>query len=61
MIKLIIGFAVGVGLTIFTQAATTPCMFEDGPAPCHWNADTRGNGEGESFLLLTERIQIPLP
>lgn len=29
-----------------TPAELPPCVYEDGPAPCVWDADTRGNGRG---------------
>ena len=30
---------------------TAPCKFEDGPAPCFWDAGARGNGKGHSFWI----------
>lgn len=30
------------------------CAHEDGPAPCYWDAGTRGNGVGVSYVLLSE-------
>lgn len=27
------------------------CVTEDAPGPCYWDADTRGNGEGMSFVV----------
>lgn len=32
----------------------TPCLYEDGPAPCYWDASTMGNGVGQSFVLLED-------
>lgn len=26
-----------------------PCVTENSPGPCYWDADTMGNGEGVSF------------
>jgi hypothetical protein len=31
------------------KAALTPCPTEDSPGPCHWDAQTQGNGQGTSF------------
>lgn len=28
-----------------------PCEAEDSAGPCFWDADTRGNGEGRSFIV----------
>lgn len=28
-----------------------PCDFEDGPGPCYWDAEHRGNGLGDSFVI----------
>lgn len=35
------------------QAARTlePCAYEDGPGPCVWDAQHRGNGIGRSFIM----------
>lgn len=30
---------------------TRPCLSDDGPAPCFWDAGERGNGRGYSFWL----------
>jgi len=27
------------------------CIEEDGPGPCYWDAQARGNGEGTSFFI----------
>ena len=35
-------------------ALATPCAAEDGPAPCYWDAQTQGNGQGTSALVLNE-------
>ena len=29
-----------------------PCVTEDDPGPCYWDADVRGNGMGRSFVVL---------
>lgn len=36
-------------------AFSTPCTAEDGPAPCHWDGSTRGNGTGPYVLILEDR------
>ena len=33
------------------KPALAPCQYEDGPGPCIWNAKTRGNGKGQSFII----------
>lgn len=32
-------------------ALLPPCPVDDSPGPCYWNAATRGNGEGMSFIV----------
>ena len=32
-----------------------PCEQEDSDGPCYWNAQTMGNGEGDSFIIRGER------
>lgn len=27
------------------------CQYEDGPGPCYWDAQVRGNGTGRSFTM----------
>jgi hypothetical protein len=41
-----IGGVVGAGVAVLT----TPCAEEDS-TNCLWDAETRGNGEGRSFLV----------
>lgn len=36
------------------------CPYEDSTM-CVWDAENQGNGEGSSFLALTEEIVIYLP
>lgn len=37
-----------------------PCRHEDGPGPCFWNSDSRGNQKGRDFHLdRAERLYIP--
>jgi hypothetical protein len=28
-----------------------PCASDDGPGPCVWDASSRGNGQGRSFVM----------
>jgi hypothetical protein len=28
-----------------------PCASDDGPGPCVWDARSRGNGQGRSFVM----------
>ena len=28
-----------------------PCVTEDAPGPCYWDARERGNGQGTSFVV----------
>jgi len=28
-----------------------PCIHEDSPGPCYWDARERGNGQGTSFVV----------
>lgn len=32
-----------------------PCVTEDAPGPCRWDASTQGNGMGESFWVDAEQ------
>jgi hypothetical protein len=34
-----------------THSDAAPCVAEDGPGPCYWDAQHRGNGEGTSFFM----------
>jgi hypothetical protein len=43
-------------------ATVRPCATEDSPGPCHWNAQTRGNGRGRSFTRAADgTITYTLP
>ena len=33
------------------DALIPPCIAEDSPGPCYWDADTMGNGLGHSFTV----------
>jgi hypothetical protein len=37
-----------------------PCEFEDGPGPCFWDGDTRGNRTGLSFIVTADEQFIYL-
>lgn len=37
-----------------------PCATEDDPGPCYWDASTRSNGTGRSFIVIDEVI-YPVP
>lgn len=52
----------GIVATDDTHPAPTfaPCVTEDAPGPCYWNADTRGNGHGHSFIVMPDQTLIYL-
>lgn len=35
-----------------------PCVTEDSPGPCYWDAPTRGNGIGQSFIVTPDQTVI---
>ena len=35
----------------FHNVEMPPCVEEDSPGPCFWDAGVRGNGEGRSFYV----------
>lgn len=37
-----------------TPHGMLPCATEDAPGPCVWDADSWGNGEGQSFWVDSE-------
>lgn len=56
-----VGAVVWTGDAIERYAATqpepapvtlAPCTTEDDPGPCYWDARTRGNGHGTSFVTI---------
>lgn len=54
------GLAIGVGLVAF--AANRPCVTEDSnPGLCYWNAQTRGNHKGRSYVVANGGRVIYLP
>jgi hypothetical protein len=52
----------GILATDDTHPARTfaPCVTEDAPGPCHWDADTRGNGHGISYVVTPDQALIYL-
>jgi hypothetical protein len=42
----------GIALSILYSAITTPCPQEDS-LNCNWNAQEQGNGEGQSYVTLS--------
>lgn len=46
-----IGWWISPGRGIEQQAGLPACQYEDGPGPCYWDAKTRGNGTGRSFVI----------
>jgi len=60
MIKFFLGVATAL-LLLFGFSAAQPCEYEDGDAPCYWDAQARGNLQGRSFILITDDWQITLP
>jgi hypothetical protein len=45
---LIAGLALAGGLL---APSLSPCATEDQDTPCYWNAATRSNGQGSSFIV----------
>lgn len=37
-------------------APMPPCVQEDSPGPCFWDAGERGNGEGSSFWVGADQV-----
>lgn len=44
------GSPIFIELSNGKQDVLTPCKYEDG-RHCYWNAGTRGNGKGRSYLV----------
>jgi hypothetical protein len=34
------------------------CVFEDGPGPCYWDADTQGNGIGDDVFVNSDGTSV---
>lgn len=52
--------------TPFDPTTLAPCASDDGEGagstlPCYWDAATRGNGQGDSFMIDATGEFIPLP
>lgn len=41
----------GVNIQPVPEPSLPACQYEDGPGPCYWDAQTRGNGKGRSFTM----------
>lgn len=37
-----------------------PCAQEDSPGPCYWDARSRGNGQGTSFIVNARGVVTPV-
>lgn len=51
----LIAWTVATGSAL--KVVTTPCMTEDSTL-CYWNADSRGNSQGQSFIAVTDTLSI---
>jgi len=38
-----------------------PCVEEDDTTPCYWDAKTRGNGQGKSFIVTESGKTVYVP
>ena len=45
------GFAPVDKPTRVSDLVLAPCVTEDAPGPCFWDAQNRGNGLGKSFIV----------
>lgn len=49
----------------WVPAGTPPCATEDASGPCYWDAASRGNGVGRSFLVSADGavrvVSAPVP
>ncbi len=43
--------AAPVRAAVAPMAPMAPCVHEDGPGPCVWDASARGNGRGHSLVV----------
>jgi hypothetical protein len=53
VVVLFLLFCATVGTWDADTFASLPCVTEDAPGPCYWDASTHGNGEGRSFTIDT--------
>lgn len=45
-----------VGHTLADTHTLPACATEDAAGPCYWDADTQGNGEGRSFVVVNDEV-----
>jgi hypothetical protein len=58
-IALVLVFVVLGSVTDFRTPLDTPCEREDSTM-CYWDSNTRGNGQGQSYISITEQFRIYL-
>lgn len=58
-IALVLVFVLVGSVSDFKTPLDTPCLTEDSTW-CYWNAQTMGNGQGRSFIAITEQFVIYL-
>lgn len=51
------GFYLGTIANVALNASQTPCATEDSTW-CHWDAETRSNGQGSSFTTYWEGFTV---
>ena len=56
-IALVVVFVLLGSVTDFQSPLDTPCLTEDSTW-CYWDAQTMGNGQGRSFIAITEQFVI---
>lgn len=50
-------FVVVGSVNDFTTPLDVPCLTEDS-VMCYWDGSTRGNGQGKTFIAITEEFRI---
>lgn len=56
VVVLVVGTA-GTSYALGRDKSMPACVTEDsGPNPCFWDATTRGNGNGTSFILFNGQV-----
>jgi hypothetical protein len=58
---LMITIGVSAALVQLAPAPLPACVSEDAAGPCWWDAPNRGNGLGESFIVIEDGNVIYLP
>lgn len=59
-----VAWLVACGIVAVTDATDDlsrdypPCITEDAPGPCYWDAPNRGNGIGQSFIITPNQTVI---